>query len=96
MVGKVALGQIFLRVLRFPSVSIILPMLHTHLHLHVALTEGQTGEAWELFKNNAVSEIGEHSIEKYFYLICDGLEKALPSHSIAFILILIFVNTRCY
>jgi len=35
MVYKVAMGQAFLRLLRF---SIIPPMLHTHLHLHVTLT----------------------------------------------------------
>ena len=33
-----ALGQVFLRVMRFSFVSIILPMLHTHLHLQAART----------------------------------------------------------
>lgn len=32
MLGQVALGQVFLRVLQFSSVSIIPPILHTHLH----------------------------------------------------------------
>ena len=30
----------------FP-VNIIPPTLHSHLHLHAALPEGQTGEVWE-------------------------------------------------
>ena len=35
---KVALGQVFLHVLRFSPVSIIPPVLHIHARLHVALT----------------------------------------------------------
>jgi hypothetical protein len=31
----------------FRPVTIIPPLLHVHLRLHVALTEGQAGEAWE-------------------------------------------------
>ena len=34
----------------FPPVTIIPPVLLTHLHLRVALIEWQTGEAWELSK----------------------------------------------
>jgi len=37
MVDKVALRQVFLRVLRLFPVSAIPSMFHTHLHLHVAL-----------------------------------------------------------
>jgi len=38
LADKVALGQFCLPVLRFSSVSSILPMLQTHFHLHVACT----------------------------------------------------------
>jgi len=31
----------------FRPVTIIPLLLHAHLRLHIALTEGQTGEAWE-------------------------------------------------
>jgi len=41
VVDKVALGQVFLRVLRYSPVSIILPIFH--IHLHVALTERTNG-----------------------------------------------------
>ena len=34
----------------FPLVTIIPLELHAHLNPHVALKEGQTGEAWELSK----------------------------------------------
>ena len=37
----------FSPVLPLPPVSIIPPTLHSHLYLHAALPEGQTGEAWE-------------------------------------------------
>jgi hypothetical protein len=50
VVEKVALGQGFLRTLRFSL--IILP-------------EGQTGEGWEPLKSDALSEIREQWIEKY-------------------------------
>jgi len=41
-------------------------MFHTHLHLHAALPEGQTGEAWKTFKRNCLSESGEQ-LGKYFH-----------------------------
>jgi hypothetical protein len=34
----------------------------------VLLPEGQTVEAWEPSKNNGLSEIREHWIQKYFHL----------------------------
>jgi len=37
------------------------------------LPEGQTGEAWEPSKNNALPKIGERLIEKYFHLVFKGL-----------------------
>ena len=42
LVVNVALGQVFLRVLRFSLFSIIPSMLHTFLHLLVALTRKKT------------------------------------------------------
>jgi hypothetical protein len=45
------------------------PMLHTHLHLHAALTrtnERILGNCSK--KSNDLSEIGEHWIEKYFHV----------------------------
>jgi branched-subunit amino acid transport protein len=59
VVDKVALGQVFLQVLRFSPVSIIPPLLRTHVHIGVHLfLQEQMGEAWEPSKSNAVSEIG--------------------------------------
>ena len=77
VLDRVAVGHVFLLSHRFPPVSIIPPGLHTHLHLHAALTETQTGDEWEPLKINVVSEIGEHGIEKYFDVIFDGLRKTL-------------------
>lgn len=46
----VALGQGFLRVLRFSPV-IIPPLLHTQLILTLLLSEGQAGEEWKPLRN---------------------------------------------
>jgi hypothetical protein len=45
VVDRVALGQVFHRVPWFSSVSIIPPVLHIHLHLHVALTRRTNGRS---------------------------------------------------
>jgi hypothetical protein len=39
VVDKVALGQGFLRVLRFSHLSVILPTFRSYFHLHVILTK---------------------------------------------------------
>jgi hypothetical protein len=44
LVVKVAVAEVFLRVLRFSLFSIIPSMLHTFLHLLVALTRKRTLE----------------------------------------------------
>jgi hypothetical protein len=40
VVDEVALGQVFFLVLRFSPVSIIPPVLHSLLHIQVAVTRG--------------------------------------------------------
>jgi len=61
---KVAREEVFLPVLRFFSVSIIPPVVVFISAL--LLPEGRTGDAWEyLPQNNALSEIGEHWVEKH-------------------------------
>ena len=45
LVDKVALGQDFLRVLRFCPVSIIPLLLHTHHHSHAALPRRTNGQS---------------------------------------------------
>jgi hypothetical protein len=60
VVDKVALGQVFLQVLRFSPVSIIPPMLHTHLLLHAFLNRRRNNETWEPSKSNALLELGGH------------------------------------
>ena len=60
--NKVALGQVFLGVLRFSSVSIMPPMLHTDPHLHVVLTRRTNGRGLKASQTWS-SETGEHRIE---------------------------------
>jgi hypothetical protein len=68
----------FLRLLQFSPVSIIPPMLHTHLHLHVALnrrTNGQrlgTFQTAMFFGNRVASEIKVFSL----FLVFKGLFRA--------------------
>ena len=54
VMDKVALGQGFFRVLRFYPVNIIPPILHTHLHLHVALTRRTNGRILGTFEKAVV------------------------------------------
>jgi hypothetical protein len=69
-----ALGLIILRTLRFTPVSIIPPVLHTHLHLYSALTRRTTGRSLGTFqKSNVLSKIVKHWIEKYFHLVFESL-----------------------
>ena len=63
VVDRVALGQIFLPVLRFSPVTIIAAFLHTHLYLDVAFIRRTNGEAWEPSSSNIISEIGGHRTE---------------------------------
>jgi hypothetical protein len=64
--GELALGQVvlLLPVLRFCSVSIMPPVSHTHLYLHIALT-------WDPLKSSALTGIGDHTcmIEKYSLIL---------------------------
>jgi hypothetical protein len=50
VVDKVAMGRDFLRALPLSRVSIIPPMLHTHLQLHVALTRRTSGKILKTFR----------------------------------------------
>jgi hypothetical protein len=54
VVDKVALGQVFLRVFPFFHVSVIPPLLHTHLRLHVALTRRTNGRSLRTFQNGVL------------------------------------------
>ena len=43
VVDRLALGQVFLQVIRCPPVTIIAPFLHTHLYLDVAFITKTNG-----------------------------------------------------
>ena len=68
------LRHYFLSVLRFSPAGIIPSKLRAYTDLHVALTRKTNEGSLKTFeKKIAVSEIGEHSIEKYFVLVPEGL-----------------------
>jgi hypothetical protein len=58
-----ALCQFFSDYFGFSPVSVIPPMLHTQLHLHVALTRTSNARSpGNLLNNNVISEIREHQV----------------------------------
>jgi hypothetical protein len=61
MVDKLAVEQVFIRVLRLSSAIPIPPMFVLVFVYMLLFPEGQTVEAWEPFGT------GEHWIEKYFH-----------------------------
>ena len=68
--GKVALGQVRLPLFRFP-LSLWFHQSSTFIFIYMLLLPRQTGEVWKPSKN-ALSEVGEHWIEKDFHWISSG------------------------
>lgn len=69
MANTVVLGQVFLCILQFSSVSIIPWKLHTHLHLNIILIRRTSG--WKLVtskESSTLLEIGDQWTEKYFQI----------------------------
>jgi hypothetical protein len=63
-------GFFFLSALHFSPVSIIPPVLHTHLHLQVDLTRRTIGlRLGNLKKKVVLSERADHWIDKYFTFV---------------------------
>jgi len=75
MIYKVALGQVFLRVLRFSPV-IIPPVFRTH-HLNVILIRRTIGRSLGTFKQTVLSRISENIGQKTsFRLLFSNLQTA--------------------
>jgi hypothetical protein len=70
VVEKMAMGQVFLRILRYYPVCIILAMLHTPLPstLHT-YQKDKTTKHRDLRKKNGFSYLGERYIEKCIYFL---------------------------
>jgi hypothetical protein len=67
LIEERALGQVFLRVLRFSPVSIIPPVPYIHLDLHLAsMTNGRSRGTFQ--KSSSLPEIGDHWIENYCHI----------------------------
>jgi hypothetical protein len=67
-VGKVALGQVYLRILWVSLVSIIPPMLQAPPHVNTLLTRKTRGLRNETFKlSSAGSNFGELQTKSYFH-----------------------------
>ena len=72
------LRQVSLPVLRFPPVTVIPPILHTHLRLRVVLSKRTIGRSLGTSKSNALSDVEELWLEKYFpFFALEGLLSVL-------------------
>jgi hypothetical protein len=68
VVDSVALGQVFLQVLKFFPGSIIPSMLHAHLHLHATVIRRTSKQSLGTFKErHACLVIRQHLTKKYFH-----------------------------
>jgi hypothetical protein len=74
MVDKVALCQVFLRVLWFFPGIIASRTLQTLLHVHVAFTRRTNGRCLGTFqKAHALTEVGERWVDKYYHTLSSSL-----------------------
>ena len=85
-VSKVAMGQVFIGILRLCPVRVFRRMLHTRPNLLAALTKRTKGEDSKPSKSSALPKIRVHCIEKYF--ICfriwrfKGMYKRISFHQL--------------
>jgi hypothetical protein len=79
VVDKVAEGQVFLRVFLFTPVNIIHPMVHnSYASTRCYYQKDKRAKPVNFPKSNAVSEMGEHWIERYFvFLVFKELKTGL-------------------
>jgi len=61
------LGHSLLQIIRFSPVAIILPLLHTHFHLHVALTRVTNGGSLRTFQKQCYFANLGALARKYFH-----------------------------
>jgi hypothetical protein len=74
VVDNVALEYIFLQVLKIFPANTFPPVLHTHLYVHVAATEGQTDEACEPSKKQG-SVVKRRGIDRKMLSLSDNEKK---------------------
>jgi hypothetical protein len=81
LVDKAAVGAVFLRVLRSSPVIIIPPVLHTHLHLHTALTSKKKGRSQGTFQKAMLFASRGEYMENYFHFFFFRFQRAAFWHS---------------
>jgi hypothetical protein len=83
VVDKVALGEVFLRVLRFHPLSIIPTALHIHLQLRVAVTRRTNGRSLGTFQKvkfvRKWGRIGYKNKLNFIFFVLKGLKVGEPS-----------------
>jgi hypothetical protein len=76
-VDKVALGQVFLRELWFPSVSIIPSMPHIPIHLRLYYLKDKRAKRGGPSEGNALPEILGRKVLPFFFVL-QRLTRLLP------------------
>jgi hypothetical protein len=68
--GKVTLGQAFLRALRFSPFGIIPSMVHVYPHLNISFISTTRGRCLGTSQqNNALSDIGKQRMKKLIHIV---------------------------
>jgi len=80
VVDQEALDEVFLPVLLLSPVSIIPPMLHTYLHLHVAVTRRTNARSLGTFQKAMFFGNRGAVHRKNFHLACKEFTAALDRH----------------
>ena len=78
MVDKLALKELFLRVLLFSPATIISPRLRTYLHLRVVLTRERQGITLGIFKKAMFLRKSWSCVKKstFSFTLCETMENA--------------------
>jgi hypothetical protein len=83
MVDKTPSEQVFLQVLRFSFVTIILPMLNTHIHLPVTFARKTSGQVWGPTKKQCCCGNWGAFNGKYFHFL--GLGRVKVREKLSFV-----------
>ena len=85
LIDKLQMGQTFLRVLRFSSISIISPMLHNPLHLHASGTNRIKRQSLGTLQKSILfwklENIALHRKKVYFCLSCEAVNVLRPTYT---------------
>jgi hypothetical protein len=84
----VAPRQAFLRVLQFSHLSIMPPMLHTDLHINIALIRRTSGQSLGTFRAMLFQISGDHWTGKYFDIVSNTVHEPPAFNTLALLTVI--------